>query len=202
MNKQILSEEFLRMQKLAGIISESQFKQLLENQDIIDQILDKISAQGIKSLTPEEKLYLDTGGKSSIPNSRTTEIYSSEPEGELYKIENFPSMPNASDIDFECNADEETCYNNPKMVKMLQNNDFKKIINKIGFHYKSTWDDPNENLSPFHYINFDGNFSNPLNTAYAQVAGDSGLIFVEDLNWFSDGYKTEEDWGVESWKQL
>ena len=87
MNKQILSEEFLRMQKLAGIISKSQFKQLLENQDIINQILDKISTQGIKSLTPEEKLYLDTGGKSSIPNSGTTEIYSSEPEGELYKIE-------------------------------------------------------------------------------------------------------------------
>jgi len=197
-----MNKEFLKMQKLAGLITESQYLKLLEDQVTIDRILDKISAQGIESLTPEEKNYLDSNGKSSIPNLGTTEVYAAVPEDELYKIENFPSMPNAVDVDFDCNSTEETCLNTPEMADMLKNNDFKKIINKIGSHYKSTWKDSNLNLTPFHYINFDGNFSTPLDIVYAQVAGDSGLTFVDTLNRFSTGYKTEEEWGIESWKKL
>jgi hypothetical protein len=203
MLKQLLSKEFLKMQKIAGLITESQYLKLLEDQTIVDRILDKISAQGIESLTPKEKEYLKSNGKSSIPNLGTTEVYISEPEDtELYKIENFPSMPNAVDVDFDCDNTEETCLNTPEMANMLKDNDFKKIINKIGSHYKSTWDDSNSNLSPFHYINFNGDFSNPLDVVYAQVAGDSGLIFVDTLNRFNVGYKTEEEWGVKEWKKL
>jgi hypothetical protein len=168
-----MNKEFLKMQKIAGLITESQYLKLLEDQ-------------------PEEKNYLDSDRKSSIPNLGTTEIYAAVPEDELYKIENFPSMPNAVDVYFDT----------PEMADMLKNNDFKKIINKIGSHYKSTWKDLNLNLTPFHYINFDGNFSTPLDIAYAQVAGDSGLTFVDTLNRFSTGYKTEEEWGIESWKKL
>lgn len=203
MKKQILSKEFVYMQKLAGIITESEYIKLLEDQVTIDRILDKISAQGMDSLTDEEKEYLNTNGKSSIPNLGTTEIYVSEPSTELYKIENFPSMPNATDISFDCNADEETCLNTPEMVSMLKNNDFKKIIDKIGSNYKSSWRSGiNLDLNPFHYIEFQGNFSSPLDVAYAQVAGDSGLYFVDTLNRFNTGYKTEEGWGVKGWKKL
>jgi len=62
------------MQKLAGLITESQYTQLIEDMSVIDRILDKISAQGIDSLTPEEKEYLDTNGGSSEPKEIIEEI--------------------------------------------------------------------------------------------------------------------------------
>ena len=47
-----MNKEFLKMQKLAGLITEGQYNQLLEDQTVIDRILDKISAQGIDSEGP------------------------------------------------------------------------------------------------------------------------------------------------------
>jgi len=69
-----MNKEFLKMQKIAGLITEGQYNQLLEDQTVIDRILDKISAQGIDSLTPEEKEYLDTNGGSSEPEEKIEEI--------------------------------------------------------------------------------------------------------------------------------
>jgi hypothetical protein len=69
-----MNKEFLKMQKLAGLITESQYTQLIEDMPVIDRILDKISAQGIDSLTPEEKEYLDTNGGSSEPEETIEEI--------------------------------------------------------------------------------------------------------------------------------
>ena len=54
-----MNKEFFYMQKLAGIITESQYKQLLENEEIINRILEKISSKGIDSISPYEKEYLD-----------------------------------------------------------------------------------------------------------------------------------------------
>jgi hypothetical protein len=47
------------MQKLAGVITESKYKQLLEDEAILNRILDKISSKGIDSISPYEKEYLD-----------------------------------------------------------------------------------------------------------------------------------------------
>jgi hypothetical protein len=58
-----MGKEFLRMQMLAGVITEGQYKQLLEDEETINRILDKISDQGMDSLTPEEKAYLDKNSK-------------------------------------------------------------------------------------------------------------------------------------------
>ena len=58
-----MNKETLRMQMLAGIITESQYKQLLEDMEVVNRILDKISSQGKDSLTPEEKTYLDKYSK-------------------------------------------------------------------------------------------------------------------------------------------
>jgi hypothetical protein len=56
-------KEKLRMQFLAGVITESEYKQLLEDEATLNRILDKISDQGKDSLTPEEKAYLDNYSK-------------------------------------------------------------------------------------------------------------------------------------------
>jgi len=58
-----MNKENFRMQMLAGIITEGQYKQLLEDMEVVDRILDKISDQGKDSLTPEEKEYLDKYSK-------------------------------------------------------------------------------------------------------------------------------------------
>jgi hypothetical protein len=56
-------KEFFRMRMLAGIITEGEYKQLLEDEETLNRILDKISDQGKDSLTPEEKTYLDKYSK-------------------------------------------------------------------------------------------------------------------------------------------
>ena len=56
-------KEKIRMQFLVGLITESQYKQLLEDETTLNRILDKISDQGKDSLTPEEKAYLDKYSK-------------------------------------------------------------------------------------------------------------------------------------------
>ena len=63
-----MNKETLRMQMLAGIITEGQYKQLLEDMEVINRILDKISSQGKDSLTHAEKEYLDkySKGKTNI----------------------------------------------------------------------------------------------------------------------------------------
>jgi hypothetical protein len=58
-----MSKQFFKMQKLAGLITESQYKKLLEDISVVDRILDKMSTQGKDSLTPEEKAYLDKYSK-------------------------------------------------------------------------------------------------------------------------------------------
>jgi hypothetical protein len=59
-----VNKEFLKMQKLAGLITESQYTQLIENEELVDRILDKISKSGLNSLTYTEKEYLDKYGKN------------------------------------------------------------------------------------------------------------------------------------------
>ena len=59
-----MNKDFLKMQKLAGLINESQYQKLIENEELVDRILDKISKSGLNSLTYVEKQYLDKFGKN------------------------------------------------------------------------------------------------------------------------------------------
>ena len=192
------------MQKLAGLITESQYKRLIEDQDIVDRILDKISASGMDSLTPEEKTYLDTGGKSDAPISEII-VFVGEPYAELYKIENFPSIPNAKNVDFKCNdlKDFSACKSYPEMVEMLKRENFKLILDKI--HKDEASRQSGDEPLYFHGISFSGDFSKPMNTVYAQVSGDGMLYVVDSLYQFDNeygDYHNESGWGIKSWKEL
>ena len=81
-------KEKFRMQFLAGLITESKYKQLLEDEEAINRILDKISDQGKDSLTPEEKSYLDKYSKGE--KDLETPIY--------YTKLNLPKDINSSEI--------------------------------------------------------------------------------------------------------
>ena len=83
------------MQMLAGIITESKYRQLLEDMEVVNRILDKISAQGKDSLTPEEQEYLDSysTGKNNLNNpfplsdNEVEELYTKHPELEYSNFE-------------------------------------------------------------------------------------------------------------------
>ena len=186
-------QELLRLQKLAGIIS--------EDINIVNRILDKISAQGINSLEPEEKEYLEkySKGEKNIPapTSGTTTVYTSEPYTELYKIENFPAIPNAQSIDFECNSNKDTCTSQPEVVELLKNKKFELILNKI-HNYAMNGD----TSMYFHGIDFEGDFSSPIDIAYIYASEDGFLYIVDSLDQFNERSQTEEAWGVESWKKI
>lgn len=193
---------FLRMQMLAGVISESKYIKLLEDITVVDRILDKISSQGIESLNPEEKEYLDaySKGKKILPASGATTIYVGEPYGELYKIENFPALPNAENVHFTCEdaKDASTCEGYAEMMELISNKNFKLILDKIHNNELSLQYEP----LYFHGIEFDGDFSSPIDVAYAQVAGDGFLYIVDSLSRFNFEYQTEEGWGIRDWKKL
>lgn len=54
------------------------------------------------------------------------------------------------------------------------------------------------------YLNTDGLHTEETGTEYnyAYVAGDGDVRFVKSLDEFSDGYQTEEEWGVASSKEI
>jgi hypothetical protein len=199
-----LNKQLLRMQRLAGVITENEFIKLLENASIVNNILDKISSKGINSLTPEEKNYLDnySKGKKDLiePTSGETKTYISDPYVELYKIENFPAIPNSiKRVDFNCDdaISQESCENYNEMQELFKKSPKLKIIlDKIN---KKAY---GENNGYFHGIDFQGNFSSPLKLAYVQLSGDGFLYFVDSLFEFDEDYQTEEDWGVKSWKEI
>lgn len=198
-------KQLLRMQRLSGVITENQYKKLLENISIVNDILDKISTQGVNSLTPEEKNYLDNyskGEKDLIePTSGETKVYISEPYVQLYKIENFPSIPNSiKRIDFDCDdagSSQETCENYDEMQELFKKSPkLKNILDKIN---KKAYGEDN---GYFHGIDFQGDFSSPLKISYTQLSGDGFLYFVDSLSEFDEDYQTEENWGVKNWKEI
>ena len=121
--KESVNESFLHMQKLAGLITETEYKQKLnENMKLFD-LKDK--------------------------NNKPTE---------LFRIENFTSV--------------------------------EEVINKLN-QYLGIED--GDTL----YTDDSGTGYN-----YAYVASDGDVKFVKSLDEFDDGYKTEEEWGVSTEKEI
>ncbi len=104
-----MNKEQLRMQMLAGIITESQYKQLLEDMEVVNRILDKMLDQGKDSLTPEEQEYLNkySTGKNNLNNpfplsdDEVEELYTKHPELEYSNFEGREFLEDESDEDVE-----------------------------------------------------------------------------------------------------
>ena len=133
-----MNKEFLKMQKLAGLITESEFKEKLNE-----------------------------------------EIYRSNPYNELYKVTNFPKGD-------------------------LQNPAVKDVINKI---LLDAYDDFDDELfmNDEDWVKEVNSYLNRLSSTdnvYIHTDGEGRLSIVNTLEKFSDGYKTEEEWGVENWDKI
>jgi hypothetical protein len=211
-----MNKEFLRMQMLSGIITESKYRQLLEDMEIVDRILDKISAKGKDSLSDEEKEYLDKYSKGDKdlkpPTSGATEVYVGEPYSELYKIENFPTMGRPEGLIFDCSTTDTECEDYPKYQELISNPKFKFIIDKIYKNETPRFETPKGKMF-FHGIDFKGDFSSPTSEAYAQVSGDGFLYIVDSMDKWSDlsdgstdlnssNWQKLETWGIKDWKKL
>jgi hypothetical protein len=120
-----MNNEFLKMQKLAGLITESEFKR---------QVIKEMRIFDLK----------DKNGKPT----------------ELFKIENFSSVEDAIDM-----------LN--KYYGMGENEVDSFYTDETGTDYN-----------------------------YAYVANDGYTRFVKSLDEFSDGYQTEEEWGVASSEEI
>jgi len=92
------------------ILTESQYRILLENQEEVDRILDKISDGGYESLNIDEKRYLDAFSKhKGKPDEFVdpSESYNKR-EGERF-TSSFNHIPKIEFIfDYEENSDDET----------------------------------------------------------------------------------------------
>ena len=105
-----------------------------------------------------------------------TKVFRSNPYNELYKVSEFP---NGS----------------------LQNEEVKNVINKI---LLDAYDDPDDEL----FFN-DEFWTNEVNmylsnlssfeTVYVHTSGDGQISIYDSLNYFSAGYRSEEQWSIENW---
>jgi len=107
-----------------------------------------------------------------------TSIYVGEPHKELFKVENFPAIPNIDGIPYE----EREEY--PK---------FWEIIEKIQ-EYLQNWD--------IQQIYFKGDFSSRNLIVYIYIDGESDYTIVDSLNHFGVGYTTEEGWEIQNWEEI
>lgn len=133
-----MNKEFLKMQKLAGLITESEFKEKLNE-----------------------------------------EIYRSNPYNELYKVTNLSKGD-------------------------LQNPAVKDVINTI---VSDAYPDSDDELflNDEDWVEEVNSYLNRLpstDVVYIHTDGEGRLSIVNTLENFSDGYKTEEEWGVKNWDKI
>jgi hypothetical protein len=84
-----------------------------------------------------------------------------------------------------------------KIENFKDKDDFKLIIKKI---LKDAFDE--EDREEIGDIDFLGDFDKAYKVIYAYASSDATITFVDDLNQFSEGYRTEKEWSATKWKQI
>jgi hypothetical protein len=92
-------------------------------------------------------------------------------------------------------------YNSDNELYKIENykdkDDFKLIIKKL---LKDAFDEEDE--EEIGDIDFLGDFDKAHKVIYAYTSSDATITFVDDLNQFSEGYKTEKEWQIEKWTEI
>lgn len=108
---------------------------------------------------------------------------------ELGIIEGFPKIE-GTNIRLDGEGDEWKEFLN-KNVKL------RDALIKIGNEVFGDGCDVYENMYSAFSVYED--FSKELNNAYFHITGDSQIVLTDSLERFSEGYRTEEEWGVKKW---
>jgi hypothetical protein len=117
----------------------------------------------------------------NIVPASNTKILRAVPSMELYKVKDFPRI---------------TKKNDPLHQKNIYN-----ILNIIYMDvYKEEMDDDFEMWADD--VNLDLLKLTSLKNVYIYCTGDGYLHIMSNLSEFSEGYRTEEEWGVEEWEEI
>jgi hypothetical protein len=209
MSKQILSEEFKRMQKLAGIINENEYP--------------------VKLGEPHPSAVYPAGDAYHTLSTGTSVDIGEDPYHYYYK--ELTSEEHQEVIDLLNNYIKEyikkfgnTKYYNKDVVNLAKDiveKHQKKLAGLINENQMNTnmklfdlKDENNESTELYRIENFTNvedainKLNQHLNTDglytvnsgtdynYVYVAGDGNCHFVKSLDEFDEGFKTEEEWGV------
>jgi hypothetical protein len=84
-----------------------------------------------------------------------------------------------------------------KIERTVASDDLKPIIEKIAKAEGGVIEEDG-----FCFTNYDGDLSKENQVFYAHVSGDGCLHFVDTLKKFSEGYRTEKQWGIKDWLEI
>ena len=134
---------------------------------------------GISSPPPQK--YQSPADVNEIITRGPTQIYKSIPDQGLYKIKNFPQgdayNPKVKEILDKIAQDAYGEIPTPGSI------DYEEYLDSINYHMTITLQ---SRANVYVYISDDG----------------MEPSIYDSLEYFSDGYKTEEEWGVEDWEQI
>lgn len=116
---------------------------------------------------------------------------------DLFKIEDFKGLKYTKNFIDCCDVSLDKDWK-----QFLKDNpEFKKILLKIG---DCCFGSDNYNIKEDMFCDFEirGDLSKDLDRIYIQIDGQSSLYLVDDLNRFSEDYRTEKDWRIKVWNEV
>jgi len=117
-------------------------------------------------------------------------------DNELYKVEDFKGL-NYSKTNFDiCDKLEDKDWKQ----FLDDNQEFRNLLIKLGFFiFGDDYYIEDDMFCDFQIL---GDLSKDLDKIYINIDSQGSVCLVDDLNKFSEDYRTEEDWGIEDWNEF
>jgi len=114
----------------------------------------------------------------------------------LYKVEDFKGL-NYSKTNFDiCDKLEDKDWKQ----FLDDNQEFRNLLIKLGFFiFGDDYYIEDDMFCDFQIL---GDLSKDLDKIYINIDSQGSVCLVDDLDKFSEDYRTEEDWGIEDWNEF
>jgi hypothetical protein len=117
-------------------------------------------------------------------------------DNELYKVEDFKGL-NYSKTNFDiCDKLEDKDWKQ----FLDDNQEFRNLLIKLGFFiFGDDYYIEDDMFCDFQIL---GDLSKDLDKIYINIDSQGSVCLVDDLNKFSEDYRTEKDWRIKDWKEM
>jgi hypothetical protein len=117
-------------------------------------------------------------------------------DNELFKVEDFKGL-NYSKTNFDiCDKLEDKDWKQ----FLDDNQEFRNLLIKLGFFiFGDDYYIEDDMFCDFQIL---GDLSKDLDKIYINIDSQGSVCLVDDLNKFSEDYRTEEDWGIDFWNEF
>ena len=114
----------------------------------------------------------------------------------LYKVEDFKGL-NYSKTNFDiCDKLEDKDWKQ----FLDDNQEFRNLLIKLGFFiFGDDYYIEDDMFCDFQIL---GDLSKDLDKIYINIDSQGSVCLVDDLNKFSEDYRTEEEWGIDFWNEF